>query len=375
MEMKKGFSIWGIILISFVAIYFRINAILEDRTKVYNLQFTTLFQDVALPGDLKFEKLLANDKVSLEFKADENKLGTIEILFNNYRKINTDIITFRIKEKGKNYWYYQNDYDSGIMDSGQFFPFGFSPIKDSKNKNYIVEIESKNGNQENSVSLSRETKFFQAKYSFPKAYLLQNKHLIPHFIFIKIKNYLSFFSPKDFFGIYLALVLPFVILLPIFICLPLIEKYYLKKTLKKTLLDNKAIIFLVIIYLITHLQFLTYSQYWDSYWYWKLLLWGLDGFQGAALGLGDLARSFIENFNFLGHPSVGYAGIMSISQFIDDGNVVLLNIENVILAIFAICAFYRIVRYYFPKRGVDNILITAIFAFNPLFMPPRSVLI
>lgn len=64
---------------------------------------------------------------------------------------------------------------------------------------------------------------------------------------------------------------------------------------------------------------------------------------------------------------MGYAGLASISQYIDYDNVVLLNIENVILAILAIWGFYRIVNYFFPNKKFENILVTGIFAFNPLF--------
>jgi len=147
----------------------------------------------------------------------------------------------------------------------------------------------------------------------------------------------------------------------------LVEKSSIKKTFRKFYSSNKAIVLLAVLYSITHLQYLSFAQYWDSNWYWVLLRSGVGNLKEVALRSGDIVRTFIESFNFLGHPSMGYVGLMSISQFIDYGNVALLNIENVILAVLAIYAFYRIAQYFFPERGTDNILITAIFAFNPLF--------
>ncbi len=80
-----------------------------------------------------------------------------------------------------------------------------------------------------------------------------------------------------------------------------------------------------------------------------------------------LIETFLNNYNFLGHPSMGYVLLLSFGQMIDLGNVVFLNITNTILGISTIIGFYYFVTFLFPKKKISNLIIVGIFAFNPLF--------
>jgi len=360
--MRKSFPVWVIFIISAITVFSRLNSIVKDRGRIQNFQITSLVQYIPFSTESNFNRLFSKDTVKYEFKASQNNLGTIELLINNHEKINSDVLTFRIKEKDSDSWYYSNLYGAEKMDEGKYFPFGFPVIVDSKNKIYLIEIESQKGTIEDSVSLSRDTGGFIARYSFPKTLLLKKIHLIPHFIFSKVKNYVVFFKYEDLVGIFLAFITPFILGIPILLTTPIT-----KKRISTIFSKHKYFILLICAYILTHIPFLSYTQNWDSYWYWKLLIWGIRDFRSATTTVSDIIPAFINNFNFLGHPSMGYAGLTSISQIIDYDNVTLLNIENVILAVLAIWGFYRIVYYFFPNNKFGNILVTGIFGFNPLF--------
>lgn len=365
----KSVSFWITFTISLITIFFISRSVISNKTKYQNSQFSTLSQNTPFGKNLSYQKLLAKSTIILEFKAKYNNLGEVEVLFNNYGKINTDHLIFRIKDNNSNTWYYQNVYPTSLMDSAQFFPFGFPIIEDSKDKSYLVEIESVNGKTDDSVSLSTELNFFQSKYLFTKSFLMKNKRMIPSFLVEKVDNYIDYFSLKDIKKILVPPIILLVLYFLVLLFFPNIDKTISDKLLsfKKDFIDSRLAIPLVIFYLATRIQFLNYSHYWDAAEYWYFFKGNIDNFRYAIIGHGNLIKSFIENFNILGHPSMGYISLMSISQFISRGDVVLFNIENLILASLAILAFYKIVKYFFPDSRLENLLITFIFAFNPLF--------
>lgn len=140
--MKKQFPIWIIFIISAITVFSKLNSIVKERGRNQNFQTTSLVQYIPFSRELNFDRLLAKTTVSLEFEASENNLGTVELLINNYGKINGDVLSFRLKEKGSESWYYSNVYGTEKMDAGRYFPFGFPVIGNSKNKTYLIEIES-----------------------------------------------------------------------------------------------------------------------------------------------------------------------------------------------------------------------------------------
>jgi hypothetical protein len=97
--------------------------------------------------------ILANEKVVGNFKSTENNLGIVLVRFSRFGKV-SDRIIFRIKEKGKDNWYYENTYNADQFQDNQYFTFGFPSIADSKNKSYIFELESVSGKYNNGIGVS-----------------------------------------------------------------------------------------------------------------------------------------------------------------------------------------------------------------------------
>jgi len=371
--MKKFILSFIIFLTVFLTFLYQIKHVFLENSKFENFQLTLLIQNVPINERYINKRLLCGHKIAIEFKAKENNLAIIEFLFNNYQKINNDRIIFRIRERGTKVWYYENIYDSSKFDIGQFYPFGFPPISESKGKVYEIEILSIKGTEKDSISISPTAKYFQAKYSFPKNYLNQNKKIIPYFIFNKLKNILIFFKPIDIVRVILVLFIEYSFL-------KMLSKFYkvflskkklsISKLLFKILFflkNNILIIFIVIFYSLTRLQFLGYSQYWDANWYLELLDGAINSITSERFNLINMIKVFLKDFNVLGHPSMGYMGIMSLTQILNRGNVVFLNVGNMLLSIIAIWAFYKIVTYFYPNKIIENVLITIIFVFNPLF--------
>jgi len=147
----------------------------------------------------KNKKIFAHQKLKAEFKASNNRLGTIEVEFNISAKwpfiaSDYDSLIFRIKEKGKEDWHYENTVNN-IRTPNAFYPFGFPVIENSKNKIYEIEVESVAGADNNAFSLSSKDAFFLSKYSFPRNYLQQDKKRMVNFLFRKT---LSFFASLAF---------------------------------------------------------------------------------------------------------------------------------------------------------------------------------
>lgn len=374
--MKKWLTILMLLTISILIFIGKVRIFIDKENFFYNSQINNLAQNVRFLEDSNFERLLSKETAKFEFMAEDNNLGTISFLFNNYGKINNDVVKFRIREKGNNIWYYEGSHDSSKFDIGQFYPFGFDPISDSKGHIYQIELESQKGNINDSVSISSKPSFFQAKYIYTKGYLSQNKSLIPHFLAKKTLNYLSYFKLSDYVNLLIAFASPFLTYLLLKTLLILASFWFPEKInmkidffdlTKKFIKSNPEILSISTIYVATRIQFLKYTQYWDANWYKQLLLDAISKTSQAPLDIGSKITAFLTNFNFLGHPSMGYMGLMSLSQIFGFGNIVALNILNMLFAVMTIWGFYNIAKFFFPNRKIENIIVTLIFAFNPLF--------
>jgi hypothetical protein len=160
--------------------------------------------------NLTYGKILAGQKISGEFQAQESNLGIVSIRFETGLRIpydQEDIYVFRLKEKGQEKWYYENTYRSGGMYDFPFYPFGFPIIKDSKGKTYVFELQSLKGNQQNALSISQKGLILSVKYKESKKALLSNRELLMSFIFKKFTNSLQVFEIQFASFIYL---LPFI---------------------------------------------------------------------------------------------------------------------------------------------------------------------
>jgi len=132
-------------LLSLISIFFLLNYIKRpfyQNLIKNNFQLGNIVQQNLIPKLTIRESLLKDEVINFKFKSKYNNLGIIEILFNNHSKINNDQLIFRIKQSDTNDWVYKAVYDTAVMDEGQFFPFGFPIINDSKGKIFIVQIQS-----------------------------------------------------------------------------------------------------------------------------------------------------------------------------------------------------------------------------------------
>lgn len=134
------------------------------------------------------DRLTKGEKIKGEFMAKENDLGIVSIRFDQYLRIpykDEDTVVFRIKEKGASKWYYENTYKSGLTFDTPYLPFGFPPIKNSKDKIYVFEIESLHGNNKNGISVSDRQPNLSSKYQVSKTELMQNKLSLVVFLYKK----------------------------------------------------------------------------------------------------------------------------------------------------------------------------------------------
>ncbi len=100
----------------------------------------------------KTNHLLKGDKVTVKLGATENNLGIVLVKFAKFGKV-SDRIMFRIKEEGKDNWYYENKYRAEEFKNNEYFTFGFPPLTNSKNNIYVFEIESLTGTSKNAIGI------------------------------------------------------------------------------------------------------------------------------------------------------------------------------------------------------------------------------
>ncbi len=149
---------------------------------IYWLVFTSvfvLFSDISFStvsknhsgrvfAELPKAGLAAGQKITGQLRAEYDNLGIVLIRFNTFHRQNHDFLIFRIKQKGLGEWYYQNRYDALQLIDGEYYPFGFTPIGNSRGKIYQFEIESVQGTPANSVTVSAIQPPVITKYQMPK---------------------------------------------------------------------------------------------------------------------------------------------------------------------------------------------------------------
>src|SRR5581483_7137115 len=179
---RNFFYYIAIIAISLLGITRTIHQKNISLTAFENFHFENIFLQS------REERLLANQRVVGEFKSKENNLGIVAIKFDKKYKSQNGLVTFKIKEKGKNDWYYENTYNAKEFEGYDFFPFGFPIISGSKNKYYSIELVSKNGNETDAVGINIEKPVVISKYQFTKSELFGNKELLLTFSIKKLQE-------------------------------------------------------------------------------------------------------------------------------------------------------------------------------------------
>ncbi len=177
----------------------------------------------------KTGELLSGDLIRGEFKAKENNLGIISIRFLTFNRINSDIFTFRIKEKGKKEWYYVNIYNSREFGGYNLFPFGFPIISNSKDRPYIFELESLRGKPKNAVAIDTAVPSVITTYKFSSDELLSDKKIFLQFILKKITLAVSGIDIRLFFSVYAFLIFIFILPGLIRVVLRSVKESFLKR--------------------------------------------------------------------------------------------------------------------------------------------------
>lgn len=196
------------IIVSFFILGFSLLALIFYILKS-DLTLTMISQatKTAFTPQAKARLLLAKDKISAEFTANNDFLGMILVRIHTFNRRNQDFVTFRLKEKGQRNWYYENTYDALHFYEDKYYPFGFPIIENSNSKIYIVEIESLYGSKEDGIAISSNQPAIIAKYQYPKNKIIESKTNLIGFFLKKVfsvveVNYLLFVS--------LIYILPFI---------------------------------------------------------------------------------------------------------------------------------------------------------------------
>jgi len=160
-------------------------------------------------NNITHKRLLSEKKLTGEFIAQDDNLGTVSMRFMSFQRIpydQEDILVFRLKEKGQKNWYYENNYRSGLIFDVPFLPFGFPIINNSKGKVYVFELESLKGNMRNGVVLSNRSPFLASKYKSDKSQLLAKPEELGRFI---LKKFINSFNTIDILYSSFVFALPF----------------------------------------------------------------------------------------------------------------------------------------------------------------------
>ncbi len=155
-------------------------------------------------------KILKNEKISGKFLAKKNNLGIVTVKIEDVTRVDykqEDILIFRIKEEGMDEWLYTNKYRSGQMKPDSYFPFGFGIIEDSKDKSYVFEISSLNGDPSNAIQIHGSNLKFTTKYKFSKGEILKEKN---EFVDFTISKIIAIFTNKDYLLDSSFFLLPFI---------------------------------------------------------------------------------------------------------------------------------------------------------------------
>lgn len=175
----------------------------------------------------ELKPLYKGDKAIAEFRAMENNLGIVAVRFHTFKRINSDSVIFRIKEKNQNIWYYENKYLTNQFQWDELFTFGFPVINNSKDKIYNIEIESVSGSSGDAVAISKYPPVLVAQYQYPREKLTSNFFELLNFISIKI--YYSFSDLNVFISsmVYLLPLIFYLIIIKYFKGLFQPPNYYL----------------------------------------------------------------------------------------------------------------------------------------------------
>jgi hypothetical protein len=151
--------------------------------QVFNLDRSlTLLSHPAYVQTLDEDNVNAK-KISYTFPSKENNLGIVGVKLEPTSNLQGNT-TFRIKSLDSDEWYYEKKYPTKLISGSSIFPFGFSVIPNSADKNYIVELEVDRGTFYQTYREQKKPEVF-IKYKFTRQDLSSNSALL-ELIFKKI---------------------------------------------------------------------------------------------------------------------------------------------------------------------------------------------
>lgn len=139
--MKTIILFLSLVFFSFSTDAFASKAIIDENLSEIN--------NLPMSNFLKLENKKTYQK---EIIISHNNFGMLDLLI-KMQNLDDDGIIFRIKEIGNEAWHYENFYDAEFFNQGFYYSFGFNPFPYSKNKNYLIEIEAVDKNQNNTIKL------------------------------------------------------------------------------------------------------------------------------------------------------------------------------------------------------------------------------
>lgn len=190
---KKYFFFYTIAFLFLFSISFA-----QQLTRLYRFNsgnidsFSSLTKPVLWPTEMKERKnqrLLANESLTVSFRATNSNLGTVAILFEHFQKRNTGHLLVQLTDETTKKMVYDNIYPIDKMTNLYYYTFGFPILRDSKNHDYRLTITSLDGTAVEAVGLGYSD-FLILKYDFSLASLRQNPWFVVELLGGKMKNYL-----------------------------------------------------------------------------------------------------------------------------------------------------------------------------------------
>ncbi len=189
--------------------------------------------------------LLAGKKIRGEVTSSENNFGVLLFRFAQLSGNPTDTVVFRIKEKGKEHWYYEKNYETNQFQPDQYFTFGFPPFKNSKNNTYVFEIESLSGTYKNGIGMSLKKPQVALVYKYTRGDL-RSFDALSSFIFKKFVYVTEHANFLQDWQILLIFILPLILIQSEKVSLKNKKNYkILRQMIKLSLLREKQIMILI----------------------------------------------------------------------------------------------------------------------------------
>lgn len=207
---SKYFAIIFSILLASLSFWLFYKHLFDNGFGVFNLITSGSPSEIV---STRSGELLAGDKVLGRFNSPYPNLGIVSVRFHNQHRDSDDVLAFRLKEVGKDIWYYQAEYKTDQFLPGKLFPFGFPIIEKSDGRTYIFEIESLRGATGSGILIDKTNPLFTSASFFNKSEIINDEVKLTSFITKKIINVVGdrtnltsaiiYFSPLIFYLIYL----------------------------------------------------------------------------------------------------------------------------------------------------------------------------